>query len=403
MLLYFDLALGKLVELAGYAAPLGGLVFKRGDDARLEVSFCRGTAAATLDGTPSEMVFVVKKSVGALEPVLMLADDWTFDAVAGVWSALLPSDAQALTTLLGTTAFVDLLGEFTFTDDSGGPVTSQTLKVRVHNDLWKGTEGTPLSLQSPEEWLEARRPQPLERTTAPVSYQPYTLQIGEDDPVTHTSVAVIFASDVAGVRISYRDEEFRDTVGVVVVGHDVAISRAAFGLMYTYGATSGVDETAIIHMPWVGILNGKSAYSNTGEVFESAATSPDGMYTHYDGSKWCLINVQDGAVFADADGGGAGTHPSDGTWADDTVATGRNTASQVCAAIAGFPAAAGFLSASVLGDDLQNLGMDLCGDLTGLTGMVAGTPGVVGQRCYVNSEDIYECVRETLPKWVKLT
>jgi len=153
MRLYFDLSMGRLMQVAGYTSALGSMELKRGDAARLEISFTRGAAAAALTGTPSEMVFVVKKSLAAEGAVLMLAHDWTLDAVTGIWSAALSSDTVALTNQLGNSNFIDLLGEFSFTDDAGGPCTSQTIKVRVTNDLWKGTEDTPLALPTPATWL----------------------------------------------------------------------------------------------------------------------------------------------------------------------------------------------------------------------------------------------------------
>jgi hypothetical protein len=153
---YFDLDLGMLVQAPGYARPLTAMMFKRGDAATLEVSFHRRSAALEELGGVAEMIFVVKDGAANGAPALMLADAWTLNA--GIYSAALAADFAALSALLGAALFKDLLGELTLTMAGGGPVSSQNIKVRVYNDLWKGTEGTPMSMPSPEEWLDERLP-----------------------------------------------------------------------------------------------------------------------------------------------------------------------------------------------------------------------------------------------------
>ena len=153
MRLYFDLDSGKLVQGVGLTSPLSAIALKRGDAVKLELSFCRGNDAVALVGDPVEMIFAVKQTPAASSGILMLANDWTFDANDDVWSAALPSDTSALNTMIGNNPYLDLLGEFTYTETTGGPTTSQTIKVRVSNDLWKGNEGTPLELQTPVQWL----------------------------------------------------------------------------------------------------------------------------------------------------------------------------------------------------------------------------------------------------------
>jgi hypothetical protein len=57
-------------------------------------------------------------------------------------------------------AFVDLMAEFTW-GETGSPSSTNTFSLRIHNDVLRGDEGTPLPLPTPDEWLEARRPAPL--------------------------------------------------------------------------------------------------------------------------------------------------------------------------------------------------------------------------------------------------
>jgi hypothetical protein len=115
------------------------------------------------------MVFVVKESTAEAAAALMLADTWELDAVSGAWVATLLSDT-ALDTLLGDATHVHLLGEFSLSQAGAGPVSSQTIKVCVFNDLWKGVGGTPLNVPDPEAWLAARAaPVPLSLNAAPVN------------------------------------------------------------------------------------------------------------------------------------------------------------------------------------------------------------------------------------------
>ena len=156
MKLYVDLETLQLIEAPGFRSPITSLRFKRGDAATLEVVFLlNGTTPAALTGTPAEMVFCVKKNLSAESPVLMLAHDWTLDEETLIWSSALASDTVAMTNLLGNLAHIDLLGELSWTL-TGGANTTQTVTVRVFNDIWKGTEDTPLVLPTPAEWLEAR-------------------------------------------------------------------------------------------------------------------------------------------------------------------------------------------------------------------------------------------------------
>ena len=72
MRLYFDLAIGRLVQASGYSSPLSGM------------EFTRGAATAAVTGTPREMIFVVKKSVASADVALLLANDSKLDVMTGI-------------------------------------------------------------------------------------------------------------------------------------------------------------------------------------------------------------------------------------------------------------------------------------------------------------------------------
>lgn len=155
MRLFFDLGLGKFVERPGYSGLLSSVSHKRGDGGKIEVLFSREGVAAAI-GTPTEMVYAVKVDFEEETDPLILANtaDWSF--ADGVWSALISSDGGAILTALNGAASGVFKGEFTFRDENGGPTSSQTLNVSIFNDVWKGTEGTPLTLPTPDEYVAAR-------------------------------------------------------------------------------------------------------------------------------------------------------------------------------------------------------------------------------------------------------
>ena len=153
--LYFDLGLGKLVDSPGFSSSLSKVAHKRGDGGRIEVLFSRAGVAAAI-GTPTEMVYAVKEDFEEATDPLILANtgDWTL--TDGVWSAAITGDGAAiLVALNGATSGV-FKGEFTFTDENGGPTSSQTLAATIYNDVWKGTEGTPLLQPTPDAYVAAR-------------------------------------------------------------------------------------------------------------------------------------------------------------------------------------------------------------------------------------------------------
>ena len=153
--LYFDLGLGKLVGSPGYSSVVSKVAHKRGDGGRIEVLFSRDGVAAEI-GTPTEMVYVVKADFKATTDPLILANtgDWTL--ADGVWSAAITGDGAAILTALNGAASGVFKGEFTFTDENGGPTSSQTLAATIYNDVWKGTEGTPLLQPTPDAYVAAR-------------------------------------------------------------------------------------------------------------------------------------------------------------------------------------------------------------------------------------------------------
>jgi hypothetical protein len=148
---YFDIGQRAFVRASGSEQLMNQVTGRRGDSIPVSVRIQSGSTAVTLTDV-TEMVFVVKSAV--LDGVtLMLADTWTEDD--GVWSAQLAMDTEELETAMDGLERGEFFAEFTFTS-ALGTITSQVLTFPVTADLWLGIEGTPLSLPTPEEWLDAR-------------------------------------------------------------------------------------------------------------------------------------------------------------------------------------------------------------------------------------------------------
>lgn len=151
MELLFDLNHRYLLSIRGGESPLASMRVKRGDDLPLTLEmFSRGLSADP--GAVDTIIFVLKDTIAG-EP-LALANEWT-GPVDGVWAAALDTATEDLTEWLGNEKSKSCMGELSFRSE-GRTISSRILAVTIENDLWKGTEGTPLNLPTPDEWLAER-------------------------------------------------------------------------------------------------------------------------------------------------------------------------------------------------------------------------------------------------------
>ena len=147
-MLYFDIDQRALIRAPGSDQMISSERGKRGDTLPLSVTILRGGAVESLTSV-TEMVFAVKLAVDGADP-LILAN--AFTEASGVWTSALTMDTEGLDEALGAADKIDLLAEFTFTS-SLGTISSQVITFALYKDLWLGSEGTPLSLPTPAEWL----------------------------------------------------------------------------------------------------------------------------------------------------------------------------------------------------------------------------------------------------------
>lgn len=153
MKLYFDLDRKQLVNPPEEAGIVRSVSFIRGDFEPLELHPLRGGVEAT---GVTDIVAVIKEKPGPTEP--SLADCQTWEEVEGesYLTGEINLNGTALNTLIAAKTQLDLLFEITCFQNGNGPITSESVKCTVRNDLWRGTEGTPLAEPDPETWLYQR-------------------------------------------------------------------------------------------------------------------------------------------------------------------------------------------------------------------------------------------------------
>lgn len=163
MKLYVDLDKLELIEGPGFRNPVSALRFKRGDAARLEVMFlANGSTAATIgDPATLEIHFGAKLNGQYGTDYIVHTADWTMpdpEATTPVYSCSPSFNTVALNDALaiGGTELAEttLMGELTWREGTGEPTSTRTVLVVVDNDVNRGTEGTPVSGPTPDEWLD---------------------------------------------------------------------------------------------------------------------------------------------------------------------------------------------------------------------------------------------------------
>jgi hypothetical protein len=154
--LYVDLETLELIEGPGFRNPVTSLRFKRGDAAKLEVSFLANGTAASEIGNPAtlelqlglkprgryDVGYLVHESAwvlpatGATSPVYSCSP--SFNTVE------LDSAMQVGSSTGTELSEIGLMGEITWREGSGQPTSTRTFLVIVENDVNRGTEGVPV-------------------------------------------------------------------------------------------------------------------------------------------------------------------------------------------------------------------------------------------------------------------
>jgi hypothetical protein len=162
MELFQNLALGKFTRSIGLPAVVTAATVKARDTVPLDAKFHDGLALSDM-GEDLMLVFVIKDGFADDSETLALASAWT-EIAAGHYRANLSLNTAELIAAVGTAGSIKVFGELSWSRDAGDTwASSPTLAITVENDVYKGTEGTPLELDGPIDWLGQRV---MIRTTA---------------------------------------------------------------------------------------------------------------------------------------------------------------------------------------------------------------------------------------------
>lgn len=242
MKLYFDLDARELVNPPGTGGTLSSVRFVRGDTIPLDVRFLRN--GEEVDGI-TDIVAVIKAAPGETSAALATAQDFTETGTA--YTQTLDLNGTDLNELIGTDKSITLLFEINCTASGEGPITAPSISCTIKNDLWRGNEGTPLPLPSPDEWLEARRPAPLALTSPPADDVLQVIQLalsGASAASTGNIIATLTSADLnSGSPITF-------TVPVTNGDNEYTILGAVKTALEAY---SGL--TAAISIINIGTLN----------------------------------------------------------------------------------------------------------------------------------------------------
>jgi len=185
--LYVDLETLDLIGGPGFRNPISALRFKRGDAARLEVTFLAGGATPASIGDPGalEIQFGIKPRGRYDVGYLCHTADWTMpapDAANPVYQCSPSFNTVELDSALGVgsstgteLAEITLMGEITWREGSGQPTSTRTFYVIVENDVNRGTEGLPTSADpaypAPQSLVTVGGSTPAVIVTAPTANQ----------------------------------------------------------------------------------------------------------------------------------------------------------------------------------------------------------------------------------------
>ena len=168
MNLYVELKSLNLKNAPGDQREIKIINAKRGDSLPLAVRFYKGTEQVRLDPTTT-ITFVLKENGKHDSSALVLDSSFTASAVGTPdadphYTATPSLNTTALNALFlinddpsDDPPLLDLMGELSWqAAGDAGPTTIKTFTARVENDIYRGTEGTPLEDPDPADWLDGQ-------------------------------------------------------------------------------------------------------------------------------------------------------------------------------------------------------------------------------------------------------
>lgn len=237
MRLYFDLDQKKLVSGIGAPTPVKRLEFVRGDDTDLELVFLRDSLVAALVGDAPMIVFVIKVSPGAGVVAQAIADVWS-QSEDLIYRGSLDLTGETLDALVGTNKSISLLCELTYTDDAGGPNTSQLVTAVIGGDLYRGDELPPDAPGAPENWLQAQL------AGAPEKVFPAD---GDTIPLNDSAAGGAIKKVTWG-SVKARLKTYFDGLYVALTGNQTVSGVKTFASVPKSTGTPGGDATEVLNM-----------------------------------------------------------------------------------------------------------------------------------------------------------
>jgi hypothetical protein len=166
--LHVDLDTLQLIQGPGQRSAVAALRFKRGDAARLQVVFLENGLTPVAIGNPNalEIQIGIKPRNQFDRSYLAYGADWSMPSEGDdtpAYECSVSFNTLQLNSALNVGSptaeelpEITLMGEITWREGEGLPTSTRTFLVVVENDVNRGTEGTPFSLETPDEWLAAR-------------------------------------------------------------------------------------------------------------------------------------------------------------------------------------------------------------------------------------------------------
>ena len=259
MKLHVDLESLQLIEGPGFRNPVTALRFKRGDSARLEVSFLDGGSTPVAIGNPDtlEIQFGIKPRNRYDVGYLVHSADWTMpapDAESPVYQCSPSFNTVELNSSLGVGSAtgtelseITLMGEITWRVGGSEPTSTRTFLVVVENDVNRGTEGVPQSAEpaypaAASIELITRKGVPhgyagLDSSGAvPISQLPQSVELTSRKGLPHGYAEL----DENGLVPAFRLPAIQGMHGIQITEHGIAVGMYS----YAYGTATVVGTLA---------------------------------------------------------------------------------------------------------------------------------------------------------------
>ena len=391
--------------IQGDAFPIRLYFWERGDN---------GSLIAADPGSSASIIFSARPAGVPTGSALLFECNAFTQTSPGIWdgtcslataeiSALLAADPSGTKTIL---AEVEVRDSITNTKR-----TSLQFDLTLRPEVY-ANDDTPAALPTPEDWLATRRPLPILRSTgdgAPITAATATLTV--DPTGTNNSVLFTAAHDGAAynaISIAYAAPALQAGTSIALVGSAFTITPSTKDQMVISAITTPTSANRTLLYAGIDPVSGSKIWTHDGN--QSTVFPAGGAMLYCTGGVWWYLSRSAGSLITDYQA----TKTSAATWPDTltawtvtmggvgspTVTAATTTAAQLIAAV---NASTAFTNGTVIASAVGTVtGIVAAVSSANLAGGITGTPGSVGQECYVNLSTVHKCVQTTPVKWVAL-